>query len=222
MLQIKRVGHSTLTTPDLERMVDYFTNIVGLSLAAREKNRAILATKSGLEAIVLERDGAVEAPRLSFQIAPGSDLGEIASRLKDAGVKCERRSDITPGIGEAKVTKLDRLARSTRDLLNTLATIGERGAGFKSLNDPWADTTTPHGKLMITVLGGLAEFERHLILSRTSEGRDRAKARGVKFGRKPKLTKHQRDQALARKQAGEALTEIAKTYNVSHMTISRL
>ena len=80
------------------------------------------------------------------------------------------------------VTKLDRLARSTRDLLNTLATIGERGAGFKSLADPWADTTTPHGKLMITVLGGLAEFERHLILSRTSEGRARAKARGVKFG----------------------------------------
>jgi DNA invertase Pin-like site-specific DNA recombinase len=120
------------------------------------------------------------------------------------------------------VTKLDRLARSTRDLLNTLATIGQRGAAFKSLADPWADTTTPHGKLMITVLGGLAEFERHLILSRTSEGRDRAKARGVKFGRKPKLTKHQRDQALARRAAGEPLTEIAKTYNVSHMTISRL
>jgi catechol 2,3-dioxygenase-like lactoylglutathione lyase family enzyme len=101
MLQIKRAGHSTLTTPDLERMVDYFTGIVGLSLVAREKNRAILATKSGLEAIVLERDGAVEAPRLSFQIAPGSDLGEIASRLKKADVRCERRSDITPGIGEA-------------------------------------------------------------------------------------------------------------------------
>ena len=59
------------------------------------------------------------------------------------------------------VCKLDRLARSTRDLLNTLATIGERGATFKSLGDPWADTTTPHGRLMLTVLGGLAEFERH-------------------------------------------------------------
>jgi DNA invertase Pin-like site-specific DNA recombinase len=120
------------------------------------------------------------------------------------------------------VTKLDRLARSTRDLLNTLAAISDRGAGFKSLGDPWADTTTPHGKLMITVLGGLAEFERHLILSRTSEGRARAKARGVKFGRKPKLTKHQRQEALARKQAGEPLTEIGRSYNVSHMTISRL
>jgi DNA invertase Pin-like site-specific DNA recombinase len=86
------------------------------------------------------------------------------------------------------VTKLDRLARSTRDLLNTLAAVAERGASFKSLGDGWADTTTPHGKLMLTVLGGLAEFERHLILSRTDEGRFRAKARGVTFGRKPKLT----------------------------------
>jgi DNA invertase Pin-like site-specific DNA recombinase len=120
------------------------------------------------------------------------------------------------------VTKLDRLARSTRDLLNTLATIGDRAAGFRSLGDPWADTTTPHGKLMITVLGGLAEFERHLILARTNEGRERAKARGVRFGRKLKLTKHQREEALARREAGEALTEIARTYAVSHSTISRL
>ena len=120
------------------------------------------------------------------------------------------------------VTKLDRLARSTRDLLNTLAAIGEKGACFKSLGDPWADTTTPHGRLMLTVLGGLAEFERHLILSRTAEGRVRAKARGIKFGRKPKLTKHQREEALARKRNGETLTEIARSYNVSHMTICRL
>jgi catechol 2,3-dioxygenase-like lactoylglutathione lyase family enzyme len=101
MLQIKRAGHSTLTTPDIERMVDYFTRIVGLTLVAREKDRAILATKSGLEAIVLERGGAVEAPRLSFQIAPDSDAGEVASRLQKAGIKSERRTDITPGIGEA-------------------------------------------------------------------------------------------------------------------------
>jgi DNA invertase Pin-like site-specific DNA recombinase len=75
---------------------------------------------------------------------------------------------------------------------------------------------------MVTVLGGLAEFERHLILARTDEGRRRAMAKGVEFGRKPKLTNHQRSEALARKQAGEALTQIAKSYNVSHMTISRL
>jgi DNA invertase Pin-like site-specific DNA recombinase len=120
------------------------------------------------------------------------------------------------------VTKLDRLARSTRDLLNTLAAIGDRGAGFRSLGDPWADTTTPHGKLMITVLGGLAEFERHLILARTDEGRVRAKARGVRFGRKLKLTPHQRREALARREAGEALADIGRTFGVSHSTISRL
>jgi DNA invertase Pin-like site-specific DNA recombinase len=120
------------------------------------------------------------------------------------------------------VTKLDRLARSTRDLLNTLDAIAKAGAGFRSLSDPWADTTTPHGKLMITVLGGLGEFERHLILARTAEGRERAEVRSVKFGRKPALTKHQQTEALARREAGEALTEIARTYNVSHSTISRL
>jgi DNA invertase Pin-like site-specific DNA recombinase len=120
------------------------------------------------------------------------------------------------------VTKLDGLARSTRDLLNVLALIADCGASFRSLGDPWANTTSPHGRLMVTVLGGLAEFERHLILSRTAEGRSRAKARGVKFGRKPKLTKHQQVEALARIAHGETLTAIARSYNVSHMTISRL
>jgi DNA invertase Pin-like site-specific DNA recombinase len=120
------------------------------------------------------------------------------------------------------VTRLDRLARSTRDLLNTLATISGRQAGFRSLGDTWADTTTPHGRLMLTVLGGLAEFERELIRTRTGEGRSRAKARGVKLGRKPKLTLHQRREALERRERGEVLTEIARSYNVSHSTISRL
>ena len=120
------------------------------------------------------------------------------------------------------VTKLDRLARSTRDLLNTLDAVGKAGATFKSLGDSWADTTTPHGRLMLTVLGGLAEFERHLILARTSEGRARAQARGVRFGRKLKLTAHQQQEALARRAAGEALVDIARSYAVSHSTISRL
>ena len=101
MLQIKRAGHPTLITPDVERMVDHFTRIVRLSLVAREKGRAVLATKSGPEAIVLERGSAVDAPRLSFQVAPGSDPGEMVARLKKAGIKSERRSDITPGIREA-------------------------------------------------------------------------------------------------------------------------
>ena len=120
------------------------------------------------------------------------------------------------------VMRLDRLARSTRDLLNVLASITEKRAGFRSLGDVWADTTSPHGRLMLTVLGGLAEFERELIRARTGEGRERAKARGVRMGRKPKLTVHQKREAIARRTAGEVLTDIARTYNVSHSTISRL
>ena len=120
------------------------------------------------------------------------------------------------------VTRLDRLARSTRDLLNTLAQITDKGAGFCSLADAWADTTTGHGRLMLTVLGGLAEFERELIRARTSEGRERAKARGVHMGRPPKLTKHQKKEALKRRDAGEPTREIARMFNVSHSTISRL
>jgi DNA invertase Pin-like site-specific DNA recombinase len=120
------------------------------------------------------------------------------------------------------VTRLDRLARSTRDLLNILDTIAKAGAGFKSLADTWADTTTAHGRLMLTILGGLAEFERELIKARTSEGRKRAKERGVHMGRPSKLTPHQRREAIARREAGETLVEIARSYNVSHPTISRL
>jgi DNA invertase Pin-like site-specific DNA recombinase len=120
------------------------------------------------------------------------------------------------------VTRLDRLARSTRDLLNVLATISDKGAGFKSLADAWADTTAAHGRLMLTVLGGLAEFAHELIRSRTDEGRKRAQARGVRFGRKLKLTAHQITEALQRREAGEPLVEIGRSYNVSHSTISRL
>jgi DNA invertase Pin-like site-specific DNA recombinase len=83
------------------------------------------------------------------------------------------------------VSRLDRLARSSRDLLNVLHEVAVKGATFRSLGDPWADTTTAHGRLMLTVLGGLAEFERALIRARTGEGRERAMRNGVRFGRKP-------------------------------------
>jgi DNA invertase Pin-like site-specific DNA recombinase len=119
------------------------------------------------------------------------------------------------------VTRLDRLARSTRDLLK-LDVVGKAGAGFKSLGDAWADTTTPHGRLMLTVLGGLAEFERELIIARTGEGRTRAKARGVKFGRPAALTPHQRREAMQRLANGEAQADVARSFNVSQATISRL
>jgi DNA invertase Pin-like site-specific DNA recombinase len=119
--------------------------------------------------------------------------------------------------------QLDRLARSTRDLLNVLATITAKKAGFRSLGDTWADTTTSHGRLMLTVLGGLAEFERDLIRARTDEGRERAKARGVKMGRPHKLTAHQQKEAIKRRDLGEeSLAEIGRSYNVSAATISRL
>ena len=130
---------------------------------------------------------------------------ETASGAKTDRAQLRRLLDQLDAGDVLTVTRLDRLARSTRDLLNILATIAERKAGFRSLGDTWADTTTPHGRLMLTVLGGLAEFERDLIRARTGEGRARAAARGVKMGRKPKLTPHQRREALRRKESGEAV-----------------
>jgi predicted nucleotidyltransferase len=121
------------------------------------------------------------------------------------------------------VSRLDRLARSTRDLLNIVGAVAERGGSFRSLGDSWADTTTPHGRLMLTVLGGLAEFERELIRLRTGEGRTRAKARGVHMGRPPKLTPHQRREALQALANGTATqADLVRRFNVSQSTISRL
>src|SRR5271167_1479141 len=147
---------------------------------------------------------------------------EVASGAKTDRSQLRRLLDQLDAGDVLTVTRLDRLARSTRDLLNTLAAITAKKAGFKSLGDTWADTTTSHGRLMLTVLGGLAEFERDLIRSRTGEGRARAKARGVKMGRKPKLTDHQKAEAIKRRNEGETLADIARSYNVSQSTISRL
>jgi DNA invertase Pin-like site-specific DNA recombinase len=100
--------------------------------------------------------------------------------------------------------------------------ITDAGAEFRSLAQSWADTATATGRLMIAVLGGLGDVEREMILDRTSEGRARAMARGVRFGRPPKLNPDQRREALARRAAGETLSDIAWTYGVNHMTIARL
>jgi DNA invertase Pin-like site-specific DNA recombinase len=120
------------------------------------------------------------------------------------------------------VTGLDRLARSTRDLLNTLAAMTGKEAGSRSLADAWADTTTAHGRLVLTVLGGLAEFERELIRARTSEGRARAKANGKSSGRPHMPTAQQQREAIRRRENGEAVREIARNYNIHNSTISRL
>jgi len=112
MLQVKRIGHATLTTPDLERQLDYYTRVVGLSAVAKEKGRVILATKPGQEAIVLEHGERPAGVRLAFQVAPGSDLGELSARLSKAGIKSERRSGITPGIAQAIVFTAPRAPAS--------------------------------------------------------------------------------------------------------------
>jgi DNA invertase Pin-like site-specific DNA recombinase len=169
-------------------------------------------------------DGQSVAAQVATLTAEGAGkvFQEVASGAKTNRQQLHKLIDrLTPG-DVLLVTRLDRLARSTRDLLNTLAAITERGAGFRSLSDAWADTTTAHGRLMLAILGGLAEFERELILSRTKEGRSRAQAQGVKMGRKPKLTPHQRREALERLGNGEATREVARSYNVHHSTISRL
>jgi DNA invertase Pin-like site-specific DNA recombinase len=171
---------------------------------------------------------STDGQSLSVQQAKLTEAGatKIFSE-KESGAKTDRKAlakaiaALQPG-DTLIVCRLDRLARSTLDLLNTLDVIGNAGASFRSLADTWADTTSAHGKLMLTLLGGIAEFERSLILSRTSEGRTRAKQRGVKFGRKLILTPHQQAEAKARRDAGDSLSEIARTYGVSYQTIGRL
>ncbi len=119
-----------------------------------------------------------------------------------------------------KVPHRPRAIRATS--LKALASIAEREADFRSLSDAWGDATRAHGRLMLTVLGGLAEFERALIRTRTGEGSARGKARGQSLGQPFKLTDHPRPEALKRREGGETLADIARTYNVSPATISRL
>ena len=119
------------------------------------------------------------------------------------------------------VTRLDRLARSTSELLRIAETIEEKNAGLQSIAEPWADTTTPAGRMVLTVLAGIAEFERSLIAARTEEGRRAAQARGVPFGRPPKLRPDQRTLARNLIEEGKSVSDVARTFNVHVATIYR-
>lgn len=119
------------------------------------------------------------------------------------------------------VTRLDRLARSTRDLLDIAERLNEIGAGLRSLGEPWADTTTPAGRMVLTVFAGMAEFERALIHQRTSHGRAAAKARGVRFGRKPKLTAEQKEWAARLIAEGNSVRQAAALVNCHPATLYR-
>src|SRR5262245_34563024 len=105
MIAVRRLGHATLTTPDIDRQIAYYTDVVGLTLLARDGERAILATRQGLEAIALEPGPPNALSRIAFQVAPGSDLGAVAHALEKHGVKSERRSNISPGVADAIVFK---------------------------------------------------------------------------------------------------------------------
>ena len=120
------------------------------------------------------------------------------------------------------VTRIDRLARSTFDLFAIVKRIADAKAQFRSLAEPWADTGTSTGRLMLAVLGGLADVERDLIRTRTAEGRSRAKAQGKHMGRPPSLTPEQQKEAVRRRAQGATLDELARSYDVSRATISRL
>ncbi|MBB2973728.1 recombinase family protein [Mesorhizobium sp. RMAD-H1] len=120
------------------------------------------------------------------------------------------------------VTRLDRLARSTRDLLEIAELLQAKSAGLRSLAEPWADTTTPAGRMVLTVFAGIAEFERSLIVERTRRGRVAAKMRGVRFGPQPSLSGAQIEHARHLIDAeGRTVNEVAALLNVHRTTLYR-
>jgi DNA invertase Pin-like site-specific DNA recombinase len=120
------------------------------------------------------------------------------------------------------VTKLDRFARSTRDLLNLLAGLKDRNVGFVSLGEAWCDTTTEIGKLVTTIMAGVNEFERGLIQARCQAGIERARAKGTHFGPKFKLDSSQRRKIAERYAAGETMAALARDYGVGEATVWRV
>jgi len=171
---------------------------------------------------------STEGQNLSGQLAALKAAGaHTIYREKVSGVRANRPqlAKLMAGMGTGDVvvvTKLDRLGRSTRELLDLIDRISKVGASFRSLGDPLWDTGSSQGRLLSTMLAAIAEFERELIRERTGDGRKRAMAAGVKFGRKRKLSDYQRAEAVRRRAAGETLASIARSYAVDISMISRL
>jgi len=147
---------------------------------------------------------------------------EKVSGAKRARPELERLLDTLRQEDIVVVWKLDRLARSTRDLLEITDTIKKAGARFMSISEPWADTTSPANKMVMTVFSGIAEFERELIRERTSTGRMHAKKRGVRFGRPQRLSQEQRELAYRLMEEGKSVRQVATTFGVHVATIYRL
>jgi DNA invertase Pin-like site-specific DNA recombinase len=148
-------------------------------------------------------------------------------REKVTGARADRREllkmlDRLDAGDVVTVTRIDRLARSTFDLFAIVEQIVDAKAQFRSLAEPWADTGTSTGRLMLAVLGGLADVERDLIRTRTAEGRSRAKAQGKQMGRPPALTPEQQKEAYRRRAQGATLQELARSYAVSISSIRRV
>jgi DNA invertase Pin-like site-specific DNA recombinase len=119
------------------------------------------------------------------------------------------------------VTRLDRLARSTLDLLEIAKILSNAHAGLRSIGEPWADTTSPSGKMILTVFAGIAEFERALITERTKNGRITARQNGVRFGRPPRLNPEQVKHAKKLLKDGSSLREAARILGCHHATLHR-
>jgi DNA invertase Pin-like site-specific DNA recombinase len=147
---------------------------------------------------------------------------EKAAGAKNTRPEVQRMLDQLREGDTVVVWKLDRLARSTRHLLETMEGISEAGARFLSLSEPWADTTTHAGKMIMTVFAGIAEFERDLIRERTAAGREAARKRGVYFGRPRKLNMEQEQLVQRLLDEGKPVRDVARTFDVHVATIYRL
>jgi DNA invertase Pin-like site-specific DNA recombinase len=152
--------------------------------------------------------GKIFRERVTGTTAQRPQLGKLMKKLAPGDVV------ITPAV--------DRLSRDTTDLLVIAREMQRAGAGIRSVAEPYLDTTSDFAEIVFAILGVAAKLERRRILERTARGRADAKARGVKFGRKPTLTPHQQQEARERLEAGETQRSVARSYNVSQSTISRL